>query len=171
MEGGFRASVFDTTSGTSVASSKNADLAAIYATLAPARSPNRACHPMGPHMDPLGPKALQMDPRGVPRWPKGFQMLVRGSPKHPKGRPKLPQKRPKGIPEVPHGLPHGSPGAQGGPNRPQRCPKTVKVFKSYIYKLPINRPSGQLVHDNTYIIYNNKYKRPARRLLIRQENF
>ena len=55
MGGGVRATVLDTTSAAPaapaapVASSKNADLAAIYMTLALARSQTRAWHPMGLH--------------------------------------------------------------------------------------------------------------------------
>ena len=118
VEGGVRASVFDTTSPAAVApvsSSKNADLAAIYATLAPARSPNRACHPMGPHMDPLGPKALQMDPKGVPRRPTGVQRPVKGDPKAPKGNQRETKVAPKASQWDPRGGPRRPKGAQAGP--------------------------------------------------------
>ena len=123
-EGGVRASVFDTTSVapvtpvspvSPVSSSKNADLAAIYTTLALARSPHRACHPMGPHMDPLGPKALQMDPKGVPRRPTGVQRPVKGDPKAPKGNQRETKVAPKASQWDPRGGPRRPKGAQAGP--------------------------------------------------------
>ena len=118
VEGGVRANAFDTTSPAPVipaSSPKNADVAAIYATLALARSPNRACHPMGPHMDPLGPKALQMDPKGVPRRPTGVQRPVKGDPKAPKGNQRETKVAPKASQWDPKGGPRRPKGAQAGP--------------------------------------------------------
>ncbi len=57
MGGGVRVTVLDTTSAAPAApaaSSKNADLAAIYMTSALARFQNRAWHPMGLHGSPMG---------------------------------------------------------------------------------------------------------------------
>ena len=141
MEGGVRANVFDTTSVSAVsavspvASSKNADVAAIYATLALARSQNRDCHPMGPHMDPLGPKALQMHPKGVPRRPTGVQRPVKGDPKAPKGNQRETKVAPKASqcdPEV----------AQDG----QREPRRAQLYK----QTPDQPPKRPLCYNGPY---------------------
>jgi hypothetical protein len=44
-------------------SSKNVDFDAIYATLAPARSPNQACHPRGLPHGPWGPRRSTWTPK------------------------------------------------------------------------------------------------------------
>jgi len=114
-EGGVRASVFDTTSvspASPAPSSKNIDFAAIYATLALARSPNRACHPMGPHMDPLwGPRRSKWTPKVSQDGKRGPKSTRR----EPKGDQKSRQKRPNGIPAV----------AQDG----QREPRRAQLYK------------------------------------------
>ena len=115
-----------------VNNSKNADFAAIYDTSALARSPNRACHPMGP---PHGPPGAQGAPNGPQRCPK----TATGSPKAGPRGPKAPQREPKGDQSRPKSVPMGS----------QRWPKTAKGSPggpNYMNKLPINLPSGRYVN-------------------------
>ena len=135
VEGGVRASVLDTTSGTPVApvAKFQKRRCCCYLRYFSTREVPKSGLP--PNGTPHGPPGAQGAPNGPQRYPK----TANGSPKAGQRGPESTQREPKGDQSRPKSVPMGS----------QRWPKTAKGSPggpNYINKLPINRPSGRYVN-------------------------